>query len=252
MAVLAVAGVALFGMIAGRYVREFSGRFGVAAGGDDADADARADSREGERSHEGERGSAAIAGARGAEAREALRAASRTVPVPVWPPTVEAATALVCGLVAWRLAGASGWLLAAWLCFAVAGMALAVIDWRTRRLPDVITLPSYLVLPALLAPSGALAQGLLGMLGLGAIYAVLWFVRPDALGLGDVKLAGLIGLLTGALGLQAWLIAAVGGHLLGAVYALGLLITRRGTLRSEFPFGPFMLAAALAALLVAG
>lgn len=219
MVVLAVAGASLLGMIAGRYVREFSGRF--------------------------------HAEARGAEARAAFRALARTVPVPGRPPTVEAVTAAVCGFVAWRLGGASGWVLAAWLYFAVTGTALAVIDWRTRRLPDVVTLPSYGVLLGLLAPSGALVHGGLGMLALAAIYAVLWFVRPDALGLGDVKLAGLIGLVTGALGPQAWTVAAVGGHLLGAVYALGLLATRRGTPRSEFPFGPFMFAAALAALAAA-
>ncbi|MEV5407712.1 A24 family peptidase [Thermopolyspora sp. NPDC052614] len=266
MAVLTVAAAALLGLIAGRYVREFSGRFAVisegavAAEGDGVkaenvaadsvtgwDADVNKDPGGGS----AERGSAAIAGTRGAEAREAFRAVSRTVPVPAWPPTVELATAAVCGLVVWRLGGQSGWLLAAWLYLAVVGMALTVIDWRTRRLPDVLTLPSYVVLLGLLAPSGAMPQAIYGMLGLGAVYAVLWFVRPDALGLGDVKLAGLIGLATGALGLQSWVVAAVGGHLLGALYALGLLITRRGTLKSEFPFGPFMLAAALAALLVA-
>ncbi len=270
MAVLVVAAAALLGLIAGRYVREFSGRFavlaeggvvaegdgvvkarsieGVATGRDDGSGD---DHDGGSGGDSAERGSAAIAGTRGAEAREAFRAVSRTVPVPAWPPTVELATAAVCGLVVWRLAGLPGWMLAAWLYLAVVGMALTVIDWRTRRLPDVLTLPSYVVLLGLLVPSGAVTQAIYGMLGLGAIYAVLWFVRPDALGLGDVKLAGLIGLATGALGLESWVVAAVGGHLLGALYALGLLITRRGTLKSEFPFGPFMLAAALAALLVA-
>lgn len=334
MAVLAVAGAALLGLITGRYVREFSGRFGLPpesaaehdgtptdqdaadtravsadardpdlradAGGPDLhieardldlraedrdpdlhaesrDSDAGADLRdlgipanarenvrtdgredvrtggreEGARGGRGsaERGSASIAGTRGSEARAAFRAASRTVPVPAWPPTVEAATAAVCAFVVWRLADVSGWTLAAWLYLAVVGMALTVIDWRTRRLPDALTLPSYLVLLGLLVPSGAVAQAIYGMLALGAIYAVLWFVRPDALGLGDVKLAGLIGLATGALGLHPWVVAAIGGHLLGALYALGLLVTRRGTLKSEFPFGPFMLAAALAALL---
>jgi leader peptidase (prepilin peptidase)/N-methyltransferase len=324
VAVLAVAGAALLGLITGRYVREFSGRFGLppesaaehdgtptdqdaadtrAVSADARDPDLRAEARdpdlrvesrdsgagadlrdlgipanarenvrtdgrenvrtdgrenvrtsgreEGARGGRGsaERGSASIAGTRGSEARAAFRAASRTVPVPVWPPTVEAATAAVCAFVVWRLADVSGWTLAAWLYLAVVGMALTVIDWRTRRLPDALTLPSYLVLLGLLVPSGAVAQAIYGMLALGAIYAVLWFVRPDALGLGDVKLAGLIGLATGALGLHPWVVAAIGGHLLGALYALGLLVTRRGTLKSEFPFGPFMLAAALAALL---
>lgn len=238
MTALAVAAAALFGLLAGRYVREFARRYGPHKGGP-APGD----------------GGGAGPLEQGAEdpgpgALGTLRAVARTVPVPAWPPTVEAATAAVCGAVAWRLAGESGWLLAAWLYLAVAGMALAVVDWRTHRLPDAVTLPSYPVLLGMLAPSGALPPALAGMLALGAIYAVLWLVRPDALGLGDVKLAGLIGLVTGALGPQPWITAAAGGHLLGAAYAIGLLATRRGTLHSEFPFGPFMLAAALAALLL--
>ena len=229
MTALAVAAAALYGLLAGRYVREFARRYGPPG-------------------HDPAAGPGNGAAEPGPLRR--LREVARTVPVPAWPPTVEAATAAVCGAVAWRLADGSGWLLAAWLYLAVAGMALAVVDWRTRRLPDAVTLPSYPVLLGLLAPSGSLPHACLGMLALGAVYAVLWLVRPDALGLGDVKLAGLIGLATGALGLQPWITAAAGGHLLGASYALGLLATRRATLRSEFPFGPFMLAAALAAVLL--
>jgi leader peptidase (prepilin peptidase)/N-methyltransferase len=141
-------------------------------------------------------------------------------------------------------------ILAACLYLTVAGVVLALVDWRTKRLPDAITLPSYPILMALLIPSGALVPGVYGMLALGSIYGLLWFVRPGGLGLGDVKLAGLIGLVTGALGPDAWVVAAVGGHLLGGLYAAGLLVTRRGTLKSEFPFGPFMLTAAYAAVLL--
>ncbi|WP_405146734.1 A24 family peptidase [Sphaerisporangium sp. NBC_01403] len=181
------------------------------------------------------------------EARQAFRRMARAVPVPAWPPLVELGTAAVCALVAWRI----GWtpLLAAWSYAAVAGCALALIDWRTQRLPDALTLPSYPILVLLLAPTGHLMAGLLGGLALAGVYAVLWFARPGALGLGDVKLAGLTGMLTGALGLDAWITGAVGGQFLGALYAVVLLVTRRGTLRSQFPLGPFILLGALAAVL---
>ncbi|MEV7969895.1 A24 family peptidase [Sphaerisporangium sp. NPDC088356] len=181
------------------------------------------------------------------EARQAFRRMVRTVPVPAWPPLVELGTAAACALVAWRLAWTPP--LAAWSYAAVAGSALALIDWRTQRLPDAITLPSYPILALLLAPTGHLVPGLLGGLALAGVYAVLWFVRPGALGLGDVKLAGLAGMLTGALGLDPWIAGAVGGQFLGALYAVALLVTRRGTLRSQFPLGPFILLGALAAVL---
>ncbi|GGK67698.1 hypothetical protein Sme01_09210 [Sphaerisporangium melleum] len=184
-----------------------------------------------------------------AEARAAFRGALRTVPVPAWPPSIEVVVAAVAALVAWRITGPA--LLAPWLYMAVAGCALAVIDWRTQRLPDALTLPSYPVLAALLAPSGRLGEALLGGLALAGAYAVLWLARPGALGLGDVKLAGLTGMLTGALGLDAWLAGAIAGQALGALYAVVLLVTRRGTLRSQFPLGPFILLGPLAALLAA-
>ncbi|WP_053174799.1 prepilin peptidase [Nonomuraea sp. SBT364] len=214
---LALLGV--LGLVAGRYVRTLAGAFGPDP------ADHRADHRAG--------------------ARAALRALVRTVPVPAWPPIPEVATAAVTVLVAWR-AGLP------YVYAAVAGTALAVIDWRTSRLPDVITLPSYPILALALLPTGELPRALLGGLALAAAYGVLWFARPADLGLGDVKLAGLIGLACGALGWQAWTVAALGGQFLGALYAAALLVTRRATRTTQFPFGPFMLLGGLAGLCLGG
>lgn len=216
-----------------------------------------ADQREpGSRAEAGQDG-AAIGVTRCREARSVFGAIFRGVPVPRWPPLIELATALTCGLIAWRYTGELTSvrelsMLGACLYLVIAGVALTLIDWRTKRLPDAITLPSYPIVLGLLIPSGELPHALYGMLALGVIYAILWFARPAGLGLGDVKLAGLIGLVAGALGPHGWVVAAIGGHLLGAVYATGLLITRKGTLTSEFPFGPFMLAATLVAVLVTG
>ncbi|NRQ30599.1 prepilin peptidase [Nonomuraea sp. NN258] len=173
-----------------------------------------------------------------------VRALRGTPPVPSWPPSVDVLTAVVAGLVVWR-AGLP------YLYFALAGTALAVIDWRTTRLPDVITLPSYPILALTLLPTGELPRALLGAAALAVLYGVLWFARPDAMGLGDVKLAGLIGMAAAALSWQSWVVAALGGQLLGALYAVGLLVTGRGTRETQFPFGPFMLLGALAALCLA-
>jgi len=214
---LPVAVAAVLGLIAGSYARAVADGFG-------ADVD---DHRK--------------------EARQAFARAIRVVPLPRRPYLIEGATALAAGLVTWRLH--DDWLLAPWLYAVVAGIALAVIDWRTFRLPDMITLPSYPIILVLLAPSGHLASAVIWGLALTGIYAVLWFIRPTGLGLGDVKLAGIVGMLTGALGSQAAIVAGLGGHLLGAIYAVGLLVTRRANRTTEFPFGPFMLVAALVAVL---
>ncbi|GAA2769441.1 prepilin peptidase [Nonomuraea dietziae] len=157
-------------------------------------------------------------------------------------PVIEAATAAVFALLAWRMEPVY---LPALLYAAAVGSALAVIDWRTQRLPDVLTLPSYPILALLLLPTGRLADALLGGAALLLLYGVLWFVRPTAMGLGDVKLAGLIGMAAGAVGWNAWVAAALAGQLLGALYAIALLVLRKADRSAEFPFGPFMLAGAL-------
>ncbi|MFC6086421.1 prepilin peptidase [Sphaerisporangium aureirubrum] len=159
---------------------------------------------------------------------------------------MELGTAAAFAVVAWRLEGTP--CIWSWAYAALAGSLLSVIDWRTRRLPDVITLPSYPILALLLIPTGHVGQALLGALALGGAYFVLWYGRPDALGLGDVKLAGLVGMLTGSLGMDRWLTAAMAGLILGALYAVLLLATGRGTLKTQFPLGPFIALGALAAL----
>lgn len=165
-----------------------------------------------------------------------------------WPPVVEVVAAVLCGLVVWRLAPPY---LPGVLFFVLVGTALAVIDWRTFRLPDLITLPSYPVLAVLLIPTGELPRALLGGLALAVVYGVLWFVRPSALGLGDVKLAGLIGMTAASVSWQALVVAAVAGQVFGAVYAVGLLVTRKGNAKTEFPFGPFMILGCVGAVLLA-
>ncbi|MEU1385221.1 MULTISPECIES: A24 family peptidase [unclassified Nonomuraea] len=160
---------------------------------------------------------------------------------PSWPPGVELLTAAVTALTAW-LAGPP------YAGLALAGTALAVIDWRTSLLPDAITLPAYPIIALTLLPTGELPRALLGAAALAAVYGLLWFARPAAMGLGDVKLAGLIGMAAAAMSWQAWVAAAFAGQVLGALYAVALLLTGRGDRHTQFPFGPFMLLGAFVAL----
>ncbi|WP_062429259.1 prepilin peptidase [Herbidospora daliensis] len=210
--------LALLGVVVGRYARELAAGFGP-------DPD---DARE--------------------EARAALRHAITVVPVPRRPFVVEAITGLLFGVLAWRYAETPA-LIPAFLLAAWAGVVLTVTDLRTWRLPDVVTLPAYPVLLIALAPTGRLLVAAACGLAMAGIYLILWFGRPSGIGFGDVKLAGLVGLVAGAVGVDAVIIAGVGGQLLGGLWALGLLIARKGTRTSEFPFGPAMIAGALAALL---
>ncbi len=175
-----------------------------------------------------------------------------------WPlgsrfPLVELATAAVFAALVWRVGlTAAG---PAYLYLGGLAVALGAVDLATHRLPDVLTLPAYPALAALLAVASAilgdgdaLLRAGLGALACFGAYYLVAVLAPDAMGFGDVKLAGVLGL---ALGWAGWPVLVAGvflGFLFGGVVALGLVAVRRATRRTRIPFGPFMLAGALTAL----
>jgi prepilin signal peptidase PulO-like enzyme (type II secretory pathway) len=75
-----------------------------------------------------------------------------------------------------------------------------------------------------------------GAVGL-AIFLAMYLAYPRGLGMGDVKLAGLIGLMVG---FPNVIIALVLGVLLGGAGAFTLLLLRRVGLKSHIPYGPFI------------
>ncbi len=170
-------------------------------------------------------------------------------------PAIELLTAFVFAALAWALLE-QPLALPAYLWVAAVGVALAAIDIDTKRLPDVLTLPSYLVVLALLVlPAIAYdawssyfeAVGGAGVLF--GFYYLLAFIKPGAMGFGDVKLAGVLGLVLGWLGWGVLILGGFLGFLLGGVLGVALMVAGRAGRRSKIPFGPFMLAGALIAVL---
>jgi leader peptidase (prepilin peptidase)/N-methyltransferase len=150
--------------------------------------------------------------------------------------------------------------LPAYSYLAVVGAVLAVTDARRRRLPDRLTLPSYPVALALLGLAALLLPGggrpflgaLLGLviaLGLFLLQAVIY---PDRLGWGDVKLAGILGLYLGWLGLPALVAGLFLGYLLAGAAGLALIAAGRASRKTQLPFGPFLLAGTLATIALSG
>ncbi|MFB8190987.1 prepilin peptidase [Microbacterium sp. NPDC055988] len=136
------------------------------------------------------------------------------------------------------LAGIGGWLI--------------VIDARTHRLPNRIVLPTLAVLivlaalDALVTGQGiAFLRALLGMVILGGFYAVLRGISRAGMGGGDVKLAAVIGFVLGWHGWQSLAIGAASAFVLGALYALVLILLRRADGATRIAFGPWMIAGAL-------
>jgi leader peptidase (prepilin peptidase)/N-methyltransferase len=181
------------------------------------------------------------------------RCADCRAPISARYPLVEAGTAVLFVLVAWRF----GWsaALPAYLYLTAVGIALALIDLDTHRLPNRIVLPSYLVGGVLLAAASrdwaTAGRAVAGLAGLFALYFVIAWVRPNGMGFGDVKLAGLLGLYLGWLGWSSLLVGAFAGFAIGALVGLVLLVAGRAGRRTEVAFGPFMLAGVLLALFAA-
>jgi leader peptidase (prepilin peptidase)/N-methyltransferase len=131
--------------------------------------------------------------------------------------------------------------------------ALTVCDVRQRRLPNALTLPGAVVVLLTAAFVGRGTAALVGALALTALYLVVHLISPAAMGAGDVKLAIGVGALTGAFGVDAWVLAAVTAPLLTALWGIVTLRSRgarasEATGRITVPHGPSMCVATVAAV----
>lgn len=178
-----------------------------------------------------------------------------------------------------------GWNTIPPLVAALSLVTLSVVDWRCRRLPDVITVPASIAsLAAIGAASiatgrpGAIASAVAAALGYGVVMWVAHELRPSGLGFGDVKLGPLLGLHIGwrAAAVQQGWWATVGlaagslllSCLIGLAMGLVLALLRRrgleslpdsgpgpgsgplvGLLDTAFPFGPALAAGTMIAVL---
>jgi leader peptidase (prepilin peptidase)/N-methyltransferase len=169
-------------------------------------------------------------------------------------PLVELGTAALFAVMAARIGAHLE--LVAFLYLAAVGLALALIDIDVQRLPDALTLPSYVVMAILLGAAAAAGghgdravRTVLAGLAVFAFYFALWFLYPSGMGFGDVKLSGLLG---GYLGWLSWKAVVVGifsGFLYGGLFGIGVVLFAGGGRKTRVPFGPFMLLGALTGIL---
>jgi leader peptidase (prepilin peptidase) / N-methyltransferase len=121
-------------------------------------------------------------------------------------------------------------------------------DLRTRLVPDAALAASLAVaIPVcLLSDPAGVPERLLAGLAAGGFLLLAALIRPDGMGLGDVKLAGVLGVYLGARVAEAMLVAFAAGSVAGVV-----LLARHGwSARSRtIAFAPFLGGGALAALL---
>jgi leader peptidase (prepilin peptidase)/N-methyltransferase len=126
---------------------------------------------------------------------------------------------------------------------------IAWFDFRTRRILNAAVLPAAVLSVALrlvFARSGLeeiLVAGFVAFL----VFLVLSLVVAGGLGMGDVKLAGLLGLMLGHAALNALLIGCVAGGVVGAA----LIVTKVASRKSTIAYGPYLALGGILAILLA-
>lgn len=159
------------------------------------------------------------------------------------------------GSLAWLTVGWSG-VLPAHLVWVTVTAALAVTDLEHKLIPNRILYPGAVLTAALLG-AGAFWDGTPDRLGGAFLSAALCLlamagltvVARGAMGMGDVKLSALLGLICGYQGIEVGLRAILCGFLIGGAAAVALLVAGRAHRRTEIPFAPALVAGAWVSLL---
>ncbi len=184
----------------------------------------------------------------------ALKLNRRAYWAPAWrmehwrSPAVILVSMGLTSLLAWRY----GWGAAlgiAWL-YGLFLLAVAVIDFEQHRVLNVMLAPAVFVialfsfLPATPDPVNMLLGGAVGF----GVFLLLAIIGRGALGLGDVKLAGVIGMMTGFPGV---IYALLWGTILGGAAAIILLVSRRATRKTAIAYAPYLALGAIYGMWVA-
>ena len=182
-----------------------------------------------------------------------LRGKCSACKAPISPryPIVEAVTGLLSGLLIWHFG--SGWLGLASLVFAYFLISMTLIDYDTKTLPDDLTYP-LLWLGLLLNLNGTIVPLRDAVIGAMAGYLALWTVYwafklvtgKEGMGYGDFKLLAALGAWMGWAALPTIIILS---SVVGAVVGIGLIVFARRDRNNPIPFGPYLAAAGMIALL---
>jgi leader peptidase (prepilin peptidase) / N-methyltransferase len=167
---------------------------------------------------------------------------------------VEVATAALFAAAALRFGLDAA--LPAYLVLFASLLAISVIDFEHKIIPNRIVYPTILVCLPLLAlaavvdgDGGRLGRALLGGAAAWALLLVVHLVSPGGMGFGDVRLSFVLGLMLGWLSFSHVVVGVFLGFLLGAVVGLGLVVVGGRSRKDAVPFGPFLAAGAVLAVL---
>ena len=169
-----------------------------------------------------------------------LRGRCRSCKAPIsWRyPLVEAGTGLLCALVVVAKGADEDAILG--LVLVLLLVPITLIDLEYQIIPNKITYPGVVVGIVIVALTdlSSLEENLIAAFIAGGFLFVAWFLRPGGMGLGDVKLAFMLGVYLGRAVAPAMFVALISGSLIGAI-----IIARYGAAKGrkmKIPFGPYL------------
>lgn len=166
--------------------------------------------------------------------------------IPVSYPVVEASTAILFGAAIYAFGISLRFAIA--LVFIVVLVALAGTDYEHRLLPNVIVGPATvlgLLLSAFLRPDWWWVYPVAALIVAGLLF-LLAIIYPGGMGMGDVKMGGMLGAFLGPYAALAVFLGALAGSIAGGV----LIAAGRMPRRTALPFGVFMSFGGLVTLFV--
>lgn len=169
-------------------------------------------------------------------------------------PLVEAITALIFVLIYWQYGISINSLFLAIISSLL--IVVAVYDWLHSEIPDILIYSAAVFALGLITYSLWQIQALLNLdswlpyayglaIGFGFFGFLVIVSRQKWMGWGDVLLATLMGL---TLGYPNVIVALFLAFLLGSLFSLVLMATKKKTMKDAIPFGPFLIAATFIAL----
>lgn len=151
------------------------------------------------------------------------------------------------------------WALPAYLVLFAGLVAISIVDLERHVIPNRIVYPTLFAGLALLAGAALLegdpARLLQALVGAGAAWAALlclYLLAPGDTGFGDVRLAFLLGLFLGWLGLGHVVLGIFAGFVFGAVIGVGLVMAGVRGRKDHLALGPFLSAGAVFAIMAGG
>ena len=172
------------------------------------------------------------------------------------PRTVGAA--IVTGVLFAAVAGHVGahLVLVSLLVFVAMAVAVSVTDLTHRLVPRQLIYGALaLIVPLLVVVSAQahhwrpLADAAIAGAGAFGVFFLIWFFVPRGMGFGDVRLAGVIGVTVGYLGLLHAYLAFLVGFVFGLVFGLMLMVGSSSGRRTRIPFAPSLCIGAVVAIL---